>query len=191
MQPTDAELVAQVLAGHKDVFGDLVERHSRSLFRVAYRLLGNEEDADEAVQETFLKAYKALERFEQRANFGTWIYRIAINCSLDMRQKKMPGRAVQIAEEPEPESNEVQVAAEGVTAEQVVFGQQISHKIQKAMSQLTQTERTAFVLRHMEGKSIEEIAKVLGLKENSTKNSIFRAVQKMRRALEPVVAGAR
>lgn len=191
MQPTDAELVAQVLAGDKDVFGDLVERHSRSLFRVAYRLLGNEEDADEAVQETFLKAYKALERFERRSNFGTWIYRIAINCSLDLRQKKLPGRAVQIAEEPEPESNEVQVAAEGVTAEQVVFGHQVSHKIQKAMSQLTQTERTAFVLRHMEGKSIEEIAKVLGLKENSTKNSIFRAVQKMRRALEPVVAGAR
>src|SRR3954464_11621621 len=108
MQPTDAELVAQVLAGSKDVFGDLVERHSRSLFRVAYRLLGNEEDADEAVQETFLKAYKALERFEQRSNFGTWIYRIAINCSLDMRQKKMPGHAVQISEEPEPQSNEVQ-----------------------------------------------------------------------------------
>jgi RNA polymerase sigma-70 factor (ECF subfamily) len=191
MQPTDAELVALVLAGNKDVFGDLVERHSRTLFRVAYRLLGNEEDADEAVQETFLKAYKALERFEQRSNFGTWIYRIAINTSLDMRAKKLPGHTVQISEEPEPEANEMQVAAEGVTAEQVVFGQQVSRKIQKAMSQLTQTERTAFVLRHMEGKSIEEIATVLGLKQNSTKNSIFRAVQKMRRALEPVVAGAR
>jgi RNA polymerase sigma-70 factor (ECF subfamily) len=70
--PQDAVLVAQVLQGDQDSYRLLVQRHSRSLFALAYRVTGNQEDADEVVQETFLRAYRNLSRFEQRANFGTW-----------------------------------------------------------------------------------------------------------------------
>src|ERR1700686_3825737 len=83
MEVTDAAVVAQVLAGDRDAFRVLVERHSRSIFRVVYRMTGNQQDSEELVQETFLRAYKSLERFELRANFSTWLYRIAVNRTLD------------------------------------------------------------------------------------------------------------
>src|SRR5262245_66240503 len=83
MEVTDAAVVAQVLAGDRDAFRVLVERHSRSIFRVVYRMTGNQQDAEELVQETFLRAYKSLERFELRANFSTCLYRMAANCALD------------------------------------------------------------------------------------------------------------
>src|SRR5260370_5457420 len=83
MEVTDAAVVALVLAGDRDAFRVLVERHSRSIFCVVYRMTGNQQDAEELVQETFLRAYKALERFELRSNFSTWLYRIAVNRTLD------------------------------------------------------------------------------------------------------------
>lgn len=187
MQPNDAAVVAQVLAGDREAFGELVQRHSRQIFRVAFRVVGNEEDAEEVVQETFLKAYKRLDRFESRASFSTWVYRIAVNCAIDLRGKRQPGPSLQISEDPEPGEHEIQLASTDASAEQHVFGGQVKQRIQAAMSLLTETERTAFILRHMEGKSIEEIAGVLGIRSNSTKNSIFRAVKKMRKALEPVM----
>src|SRR5215472_6304745 len=116
MEVTDAAVVAQVLAGDRDAFRVLVDRHGRTLYRVAYRMTGSQEDSEEIVQETFLRAYKALERFEMRANFGTWIYRIAVNRTLDflsMKKTQMQNKDhYQISDEPDPEnSREIQLAA--------------------------------------------------------------------------------
>src|SRR3979409_2775484 len=86
---SDAIAVERTLAGDRDAFRILVERHSRNVFRLAYRMTGNQQDAEEVVQEAFLRAYQKLEQFESRANFGTWVYRIAANYAIDrMRQKK-------------------------------------------------------------------------------------------------------
>src|SRR5216684_7140102 len=89
-QGSDAAAVERTLAGDPDAYRVLVERHSRSIFRVAYRMTGNEQDAEEVVQDAFLRAYRRLDRFESRANFGTWLYRIAVNCSLDLLRKRRP-----------------------------------------------------------------------------------------------------
>jgi RNA polymerase sigma-70 factor (ECF subfamily) len=187
--PQDATLVAQALKGDQDAYGLLVQRHSRSLFALAYRVTGNQDDADEVVQETFLKAYRSLARFEQRSNFGTWLYRIAMNCALDLKTKKRPEvGAMQVSEDPEPGEYEVQLASAGPSQDQLVFGAQVKEKISAAIKLLTKTERAAFVMRHLEGRSIDEIAAVLGQKPNATKNSIFRAVQKMRQELGPLVS---
>lgn len=83
MEMDDAAAVARVKAGDKDSFRLLVERHTQPLFRLAFRMLENEKDAEEVVQETFLRAYRGLDRFEARSNFGTWIYRIALNRCYD------------------------------------------------------------------------------------------------------------
>ena len=84
----DASEAAAVLArarqGDSDAFRVLVERHSRNAFRLAHRLTGNEQDAEDVVQESFIRAYRQLGRFESRANFGTWLYRIVANCSVDL-----------------------------------------------------------------------------------------------------------
>ena len=85
---TDVAVVSRARSGDADAFRQLVERHSKPMFRVAYRMTGNEHDADDVVQETLLRAYRQLARFEERANFGTWLHRIAINCSLDLLRSR-------------------------------------------------------------------------------------------------------
>src|SRR5438128_10120710 len=92
MEDSDAVAVARARAGDQDAFGMLVERHSIRLFQLVYRMTGNEQDAEDLVQETFLRAYKQLNRFQSRAGLGTWLYRIAANCSLDLlRRRKRRG----------------------------------------------------------------------------------------------------
>src|SRR5256885_15503005 len=89
MDATEAAAVlARARQGDSEAFRALVERHSRSVFRLAFRMTGNEQDAEDVVQESFLRAYRQLGRFESRANFGTWLYRIVANCSVDLMRSK-------------------------------------------------------------------------------------------------------
>src|SRR6187397_1267649 len=89
MDATEAAAVLdRARQGDSEAFRALVEQHSRSAFRLAYRMTGNEQDAEDVVQESFLRAYKQLGRFEARANFGTWLYRIVANCSVDLLRAK-------------------------------------------------------------------------------------------------------
>src|SRR3954463_13107763 len=89
MDATEAAAVlARARQGDSDAFRALVEQHSRSVFRLAFRMTGNEQDAEDVVQESFLRAYRQLGRFESRANFGTWLYRIVANCSVDMMRAR-------------------------------------------------------------------------------------------------------
>ena len=93
MDLTDRECVQAVLNGDRDAYRDLVFRYSGSVFRAARRITGNEADAEEVVQDTFLRGYLQLGKFELRADFGTWIYRIGVNCSVDLlrKRKRQPG----------------------------------------------------------------------------------------------------
>ena len=179
----DAAAVALARDGDSEAFRSLVERHSRLVFRVAYRMTGNEADAEDVVQNTFLRAYQQLGRFESRANFGTWVYRIAVNCAIDYMRARPKRESV--------EEDDVLERAAGDSgapdAEQMVLGNEIGTRVQAALNRLSEMERAAFVMRHYQGFSIEEIGRSLGLKTNATKHSIFRAVRKMRVALEPFV----
>src|SRR6266498_1008445 len=83
-----AAVLARARQGDSDAFRALVERHGRTVFRLAFRMTGNEQDAEDVVQESFLRAYRQLGRFESRANFGTWLYRIVANCSVDLMRAK-------------------------------------------------------------------------------------------------------
>lgn len=191
MDGSDAAAVQQALAGDRDAFRVLVDRHSRSIFRLAFRMTGNEHDAEEVVQETFLRAYRRLSKFESRANFGTWLYRIGINCSLDFRRSRQRHEEHREPDDAEGNPAVQQLASEAPAPDRVVFSGELGAKVEHAMSELSDVERSAFVLRHFEGLSIEEIGKALGLRMSATKNSIFRAVQKLRRALEPMVSTSR
>jgi RNA polymerase sigma-70 factor (ECF subfamily) len=147
-------------------------------------------DAEDVVQETFLKAYKQLSRFESRANFSTWLHRIAVNCSIDLIRSRPHRESGHDAVDLEQfgsaaaESNDYT----GTSPERLMLSTEVQERIGIAMGALSSMERAAFVLRHFEGRSIEEISASLGLKTNATKHSIFRAVRKMRAALEPLMA---
>ena len=180
MESTDNELVGRIRGGDDDAFRHLVERHSRVIYRAAYRVTGNGADADDVVQETFLRAYRAIDRFDARASFATWLHRIAINCSLDLidARKRRDGR-VNAGEDMST------IASTAAAPDRVVHGLEMQQAVAAAMERLSGNERTAFVLRHFEGMPLEEIGKVLGTQLNATKNTIFRAVKKLREQLQP------
>jgi RNA polymerase sigma-70 factor, ECF subfamily len=188
MEGNDAAVVAQVLGGERDAYRVLVERHSRAVFRLAFRMMRNEQDAEDVVQETFLKAFRNLKNFEERSSFSTWLYRITSNCALDLIRKRQRHEQKR---EPEPlEESEVvaQIPAGDPAPDRLALSKELARQMEAALLGLSVMERAAFVLRHHEGQSIEEIGKQLGLEPSATKNSIFRAVQKMRSALEPMRA---
>jgi RNA polymerase sigma-70 factor (ECF subfamily) len=182
----DYAIIRNVLAGDKDAYGLLVARHSPSVFRVAFRITENDADADEVVQEAFLRGYRNLERFNAQANFRTWIYRIAMNCALDVLNKTRKDAALSVTEEYDAEQATVQLADESAGPERLLLSQEIETRRQSAMKKLTPTERLAFALRHMEDRSTEEIAAALGIAPNSAKQAVFRAVQKLRQSLAPL-----
>lgn len=190
MQGSDHSVVQTVLAGNKEAYGALVRAHSATVFRVAFRIVGNEADAEEIVQEAFLRGYERLESFQQRSEFGTWIYRIAVNCALNRISQPAIVAEYRHGEESDPEERTVQVAARSANPEQVLLGQEIGAAREVAMRRLTATERTAFVLRHLEDRSMEEIAEVLSIAPNAAKQAVYRAVQKLRRELAPLRGNA-
>jgi len=190
MDGADAALVAQALGGDQDAFRVLVERHSRTLFRLSFRMTGNEQDAEEVVQETMLRAYRRLDKFESRANFGTWLYRIGVNCSLDLMRKRRPElKRRQVAKDDDKDMQDpLETAVSNDPGpDRLMLSGELGEQVRVAMMQLSPVERTAFVMRHFEGNSIEEIGQTLGLGAGATKNSVFRAVQKLRQHLGPLV----
>ncbi len=193
MEDSDSVAVARVKSGDGDAYQILVDRHSRSVFRLAYRMTGNEQDSEDVVQETFLRAYKQLHRWEARSSFGTWLFRIAANYSLDlMRKRKRHGEVTMNDSGPDEDTPEMAQAlpSNDPGPDRLLFSSRVQERVSGALEELSQQERTAFVLRHFEGQSIEEISAALGLSGNAAKHSIFRAVQKLRRALEPLVGAA-
>lgn len=188
---SDAVAVERTLAGDRDAFRVLVERHSHNVFRLAYRMTGNRPDAEEVVQEAFLRAYQKLGQFAARANFGTWVYRIAANYAIDrMRQrKKEEARKVEPAVRDEGRENDpvTLVHDAAPTPERLAGSIELRKHMEIALGALSYSERTAFVMRHWEGCAIEEIAEVLKSSSGAAKNTVFRAVQKLRLALQPFV----
>lgn len=191
MDESDGAAVVRAQSGDGDAFRLLVERHSRSVFRLAFRMTGNEQDAEDVVQETFLRAYKQLSHYESRSSFATWLYRIASNYSLDLIRMRKRHEDKRENDPEEGRSIMDTVAATEPAQDRLVFSNQVQSSVTAAMNELSDLERSAFVLRHFEGMSIEEIGTMLGTSLNATKHSIFRAVQKLRKRLEPLVASAR
>ena len=179
MEANDAIAVEQVRRGDVDAFRLLVERHSRAVFRLAYRLTRNEHDADDVVQETFLRAYKHLPTFDARSSFGTWLHRIATNSAFDLLRKRQHERSESLEADRDPVAPPIH--------DSILTRVGVTGALQRGMKELSENERIAFVLRHYEGMSIEEIGQFLGTEANATKNTIFRAVKKLRVLLEPLV----
>jgi RNA polymerase sigma-70 factor, ECF subfamily len=187
---SDAAAVERTLAGEREAYRVLVERHSHYVYRLAYRMTGNPHDAEEVVQEAFLRAYQKLQQFAGNANFGTWVYRIAANYAIDrLRQKKneesrreAPSRTAEGESEGDALSQFKDAAP---SPERLASSVELAKRMKEALEALTPAERTAIVMRHWDGCGIEEIAAVLKSNSSAAKNTVFRAVQKLRLALKP------
>jgi RNA polymerase sigma-70 factor, ECF subfamily len=182
--------VERARSGDSDAFRLLVEQHGRAIFRLAFRMTGNEEDAEDMVQETFLKAYRQLDRYEARSSFSTWLHCIASNCCLDLIRRRKTREQKRVRSQEPDRDVLVSIPALAPGPDRELYSSQISEHVNAALDELSAQERSAFVLRHFEGLSIEEIGRALGTGTAATKHSVFRAVQKLRRSLGPLVGAA-
>ena len=173
MPGSDAEVIGQIRKGETNAYQVLVDRHARTLFRVAYRITRNEGDSEDVVQESFLRAYRSLASFDDRASFATWIQRIASNCALDLvRRRKWVTDT----------GGEVPDAIDGAPqADRLVESAEARRRLEAGMKTLSEQERQAFLMRHVEGSSIPEISERMSIGVSAAKHSVFRAVEKLRR----------
>ena len=183
MAKDEQDAIGRVVAGDRDAYRVLMERHLPAVLRVTTRITGNSVDAEEAAQEAFLRAYRKLPEFRREASFGTWVYRIAMNCALDLverRNRDLNWNAVPMDGEPG-----VAPVAEShrPSPERELLDREARAMRERAMQVLTPMERTAFVLRHMEEQPIPVISAALGVPENSARQAVFRAVGKLRKQL--------
>jgi RNA polymerase sigma-70 factor (ECF subfamily) len=179
-------VLARARQGDSEAFRLLVEGHSRSAFRLAFRMTGNEQDAEDVVQESFIKAYRHLGRFETRADFGTWLYRIVANCAVDMIRGRQARRKHTF---PELFDQAASAQASDLPGpERLAESSEVQRRVAAALDGLSPLERAAFALRHYEGRTIDEISRTLGLGTSAAKQAIFRAVRKLRVQLDELKA---
>jgi RNA polymerase sigma-70 factor (ECF subfamily) len=183
MTDDEARWIARARAGEAAAFRHLVDANGAALFRVCARITGDRALAEDAVQEALLNAFRHLAEFDGRSAFSTWLYRIAVNAALVQVRKR------RYLEVPWPQGEgdaamPFDAADESPTPDRHAMSAEISRHVDAELARMTPVERAAFVLRHQEGRSIEEICAVLSLNVSSAKHAIFRAVRKLRAALE-------
>jgi RNA polymerase sigma-70 factor, ECF subfamily len=181
MQVSEDKLIRAGQRGDRQAVEMLFSRYQRPLFQTALRVLGNAEDAEDALQDGLLSAYRNLRRFEGRSQFSTWLTRIVINAAL-MRRRSAKARPAFSLDEP-PREDELpaaeRFAADAPNPEQVFVGTELREIISENLDELSPLLRTAFVLREVEGYSTGEAAKKLGVTENTLKARLWRARHQM------------
>ena len=186
----ERRLVEAAQGGDQGAFAELVRLYDRSVLRIALRLLPSPEDAQDAYQDAFIKAYRKLDTFRFQCRFHTWLYRIATNVCLDhlRRRKARPEFGVFEAEDAAGRSP-LQLAADSRPAsspEQMLGSEEISRRIKVALEALSDRERLVFTLRHHEGMRLRQIGETCSMSEESAKQCLFRATKKLRRELQDV-----
>ena len=181
MEWSDETAVARARTGDADAFRVLVERHSRPLFRLAYRMTGNEQDAEDAVQETFLNAFRHIQRFDGRSGFSTWLTRIGINSALMMLRKKRNSREVAPAKDSESESP-WEATDSAPNPEQQYAKQERLKLVRDAIAGLRPSIRRALEIHTLQGRSVEELASEIGISVCAAKARLFHARAALRRS---------
>jgi RNA polymerase sigma-70 factor (ECF subfamily) len=171
-------------------FEELVRLYERSVLRLALNMLRSPEDARDAYQEAFLKAYRKLDTFRFQCSFHTWIYRITTNVCLDQLRRKGVRKEVGVDDRDDlnganPLQQAPEVRVEG-NPDRVYDGRELSDRIEAALDELSPNERLVFELRHYDGMRLRAIGETIGISEEAAKNSLFRATRKLRTALEGV-----
>lgn len=165
----DVLSVARCLRGDSSAFEAIVRRYERVLFSVAHRMLGNYEDARDATQNAFVRAYEGLDTYDPERRFFSWIYRIAVNECLNARRARRPGEAL-------PDQLE---AAEADGPFRIVETVELSQSIDVALVRLSEEHRLVVVLRHFAELSYTEISEAIGVPEKTVKSRLFEARQRL------------
>lgn len=183
-RPTDEQLVAAVLAGDRERFGDLVDRYQGRLVNYLFRLLRNAEEAHELAQEVFLKVYQALDRYDPQYKFSTWIFRVGQNAAIDqIRKRRLKLVPIHRQDDGEAEGRDWELPSPERGPYSALRNVERSEAIQQAIDALPWEYRELIVLRHFAELSYEEIAKLKGMPLGTVKNKLFRGRQALKEKL--------
>jgi RNA polymerase sigma-70 factor (ECF subfamily) len=181
MSQIEQQIIRKAAAGDRLAFRELVLEHSHAMFRLAWRLTSDESAAEDIVQEAFIKAWRKIGNFRMESSFRSWLHRITVNTAMDYLRRQARRKQFETTE---PEFESVQM---GTVSPAVDTQIDIREQTEAAMMNLSETERSALLLKHFEGHSIKEIAQIMETTTGACKQTIFRAVKKMRIALRPLV----
>lgn len=171
---SDSYIIERVLSGDKHLFAHLVNRYSAMAYTIAMRILENKNDAEEVVQDAFVKAFEHLASFKRKSNFSTWLYRIVYNAAISkLRSRKseavsIDNKAMQIEDD-----NSIENLFYGYT------GEEATQLVRKALAMLPEDERTIVTLYYLNESRINEIHKITGLSKSNIKIKLFRARKKL------------
>lgn len=178
--PEEGSLIAQSQRGDFDAFDRLVAAHEDRIYHAAYRITGNAEDARDAAQETFVKAFRALPRYRHEAAFGTWLHRIAVNASLDVVRRRPQAPPVPLEEVVLP----AQTHNPDIEAER----HEVQRRVHDALRRLAPDHRVIVVLRDLQGLAYEEIAEALRIPIGTVRSRLSRAREVLRALLKDLAA---
>jgi RNA polymerase sigma-70 factor (ECF subfamily) len=188
--PSDLEAVTRAAKGDHDAFRVLVERYQERAFGLALRVMRDEEQARDVVQDAFLKAYRSLDRFEGRSSFYTWFYRVVMNLCIDVKRRQPPGRMVEWDEAHALEApvgtgldavDSARQRASGPVGE--LERAELRETIRRAIEELPDDARQTLLLREVDGLSYSEIAKSLGVPKGTVMSRLHHARRRLRTLL--------
>ena len=188
MIETDTNMISleSLKAGDREAFARLVDETSGHIYRVALQILGDEQDAEDVLQETYIKAFRSLPYFEGRSSLTTWLYRIAVNEAL-MMVRKRKSQAISVEEsnsfDAEAESDRMEIVDWCCLPEGELLSSESRRFLDRAVQALPANLRVVFVMRDLEGLSIQDTAEALGLSENNVKTRLLRARLRLRQEL--------
>jgi RNA polymerase sigma-70 factor (ECF subfamily) len=182
---TDREVIREARQGSRAAFDELVYRYDKQVLTIAARYVNQAEDAKDIYQEVFLRVYRGLNKFQERSEFSTWLYRITTNVCLThgSRRQKHAHRM----HDPEPNDNpddHGELGVSGMTSDQHTLNTEISSRIHQAMSGLSAQQKLVFTLKHYEGYKLKEIAAMIECSEGTVKKHLFTATQRLRTQLK-------
>ena len=185
-------LVNAARGGDVEAFGELVKRYDRLMFRVVRAMAENRQEAEDIVQEAFVKAFCNIRSFEGRAAFSTWLVRIAVNEALGRirHRQRFPVGPLEFAAGDEESVSELQIPSPGATPEELCREGELQRALARAVKRLRPRLRAVFILRDMEGMSAQETADILHITVGTVKARLFRARQRLRQMLLPYVGSS-
>jgi RNA polymerase sigma-70 factor, ECF subfamily len=185
---TDPELVTFARGGSEGAYRELLERYQRPVFSIVYRMVRDREQAEDLAQETFVKVFNNIERYDPRYKFSSWIFKIASNLAIDaMRKKELSTVSIDgsrnASNNEEIEASQITVVSRDENPEERLEAKQLGEEIERAIGTLRPDYRTAILLRHVEGRPYEEIAEIMEIPLGTVKTYIHRARTALKESL--------
>lgn len=187
MHSIETRLAKLAKAGDRAAFEDLVGLYSEKIYHLGYRMLGNRQEAEDLVQETFLRVYKNMDRYDENMKFSTWIYRIGTNLAIDRLRKRKKSYSLDAEMGPDGEGADLHglLSSSELSPEGRLLLSETQERIRKAIDSLPAKYKSVVILKYLHDMSLQEIGDVLGMPVTTVKTRVHRGREYLRKILEP------